>query len=297
MVCQKCIPRPETTVTSEGEHVTSANDCELENAFSTTGSKLTSPNGRRRAEVEFHITKSSTHLTELTTLTGTTYSGANDSTMETFIPVKIGNISSPLATVSLIDLSINTAKEDILLEITETEDGDVSIVSTVSGTLKEGITSTGDTLDLPAEEKEPDVNLFMYAVKPSVTADEAVPVTDSSIPDTDICLATEKNFNTIPDMTAFTKEKITEIDLILSEDSPNAVPQLADPDKEMFITLFELTAIVERDKDNPEVILLNDEESWDAASVWVERETVNEAENHPVLVTAVESRYNFTTST
>ncbi|KAK2507943.1 hypothetical protein MC885_021786 [Smutsia gigantea] len=251
MVCQKCIPRPETTVTSEGDHIPSANDCELENDFSTTGSKLTSLNGRQKAEVELHIIKSSTHLTELNTLTGTTYSGANDSTMETFIPVKIGNISSPIATVSLLDFSINTAKEDILLEITDAEDGDVSIASAVSGTLKEATANT---------------------VKPSVTADEAVPVTDSFIPDTDICPAAEKNFNTIPDITAFTKEKITEIDLILPEDSPNAVPKLADPDEEMFLTLFELTTIVKRDKDNPEGILLTDEESWDAAKVWMEKE-------------------------
>lgn len=42
-----------------------------------------------------------------------------------------------------------------------------------------------------------------------------------------------------------------------------------------------------------EDILLTDEESTDGVSVWMERDMANEEESHSVLLTAVESRYDF----
>ncbi|XP_032256390.1 calcium-binding and spermatid-specific protein 1 [Phoca vitulina] len=293
------IPKSETTITSEGDHITSVNDYTLENDFSRTDNKLTSPKEKVKSEddVESHIIKSSTHLEkEITTLTGTTNTMANDSITENLIPVKIGNISSPSATVSLIDFSTNMAKEDILLDTTDPGNEDVSITSEVSGTLKGGTASIADTPTLPAKKDESDVNNYSSSVKSNVTADEAVQITNSSIPEAEISPATEKNF-TIPDITALTEEKITEIDLSLPEDDPNAVPKLTDSDEEKFITVFELTTTVERDKDNAEDILLTDEESTDEVNVWMEKNTTNEAENDPVLLTAVESRYDFVVPT
>ncbi|XP_035924633.2 calcium-binding and spermatid-specific protein 1 [Halichoerus grypus] len=293
------IPKSETTITSEGDHITSVNDYTLENDFSRTDNKLTSPKEKVKSEddVESHIIKSSTHLEkEITTLTGTTNTMANDSITENLIPVKIGNISSPSATVSLIDFSTNMAKEDILLDTTDPGNEDVSITSEVSGTLKGGTASIADTPTLPAKKDESDVNNYSSSVKSNVTADEAVQITNSSIPEAEISPATEKNF-TISDITALTEEKITEIDLSLPEDDPNAVPKLTDSDEEKFITVFELTTTVERDKDNAEDILLTDEESMDEVNVWMEKNTTNEAENDPVLLTAVESRYDFVVPT
>lgn len=71
------------------------------------------------------------------------------------------------------------------------------------------------------------------------------------------------------------------------------MPKLTDSDEEKFIAVFELTITGEREKDNPEDILLTDEESTDGVSVWMERDMINEAESHPVFLTAVESRYDF----
>lgn len=292
-------PKSETTITSEGDHITSVNDYTLESDFSTTDSKLTSPKEKVKSEddAESHIIKSSTHLEkEITTLTGTTNSMANDSITGNLIPVKIGNISSPGATVSLIDFSTNMAREDILLDTTDPGDENVSITSEVSGTLKEGTASTADTPTLPAKKDGPDVNNYSSSAKSNDTADEAVQITNSSIPKAEISPVTEKNF-TIPDITALTEEKIPEIDLSLPEDDPNAVPKLTDSDEEKFITVFELTTTVERDKDNPEDILLIDEESMDEVNVWMEKDSTNEAENHPILLTAVESRYDFVVPT
>ncbi|XP_027956534.1 calcium-binding and spermatid-specific protein 1 [Eumetopias jubatus] len=292
------IPKSETTITSEGEHITSINDYTLESDFSTTANKLTSPKEKVKSEddVESHIIKSSTHLEkEITTLTGATNTMANDSITENLIPVKIGNISSLGATVSLIDFSTSMAKEDILLDTTDPGNKDVSITSEVSGTLKEGTASIADTPTLPAKKDEPDVNNYSSSVKSNVTADEAVQITNSSVPEAEISPATEKNF-TIPDKTALTEEKITETDLSLPEDDPNAVPKLTDSDEEKFITVFELTTTVERDKDNAEDILLTDEKSMDEVNVWMEKDTTNEAEND-VLLTAVESRYDFVVPT
>ncbi|CAK7291498.1 Calcium-binding and spermatid-specific protein 1 [Vulpes lagopus] len=289
------IPKSEKNITSEGDHITPVNDYTLESDFSTTDSKLTSPKEKLKSEdnVGSHIIKSSTHVEkEIATLTGMVNSIANDSITENLIPVKIGNISSPGATVSLIDFSTNMAKEDILLDTTDPANEDVSITSEVSGTLKEGTTSIADTPNLPAKKDKPDDNNHSSSVKSNVTANEAVQITNSSIPEAEISTATEKNF-TIPDITALTEEKITEIDLSLPENDLNPVPKLTDSDEEKFITVFELTTTVERDKDNPEDILLTDEESMDEVNVWMEKDITNEAENHPILLTAVESRYDF----
>ncbi|CAD7670295.1 unnamed protein product [Nyctereutes procyonoides] len=289
------IPKSEKNITSEGDHITPVNDYTLESDFSTTDTKLTSPKEKLKSEdnVGSRIIKSSTHVEkEIATLTGTVNSIANDSITENLIPVKIGNISSPGATVSLIDFSTNMAKEDILLDTTDPGNEDVSITSEVSGTLKEGTTSIADTPNLPAKKDKPDDNNYSNSVKSNVTANEAIQITNSSIPEAEISTATEKNF-TIPDISALTEEKITEIDLNLPENDPNPVPELTDSDEEKFITVFELTTTVERDKDNPDDILLTDEESMDEVNVWMEKDITNEAENHPILLTAVESRYDF----
>uniref|UniRef100_A0A667H4Y6 Calcium-binding and spermatid-specific protein 1 n=2 Tax=Lynx canadensis TaxID=61383 RepID=A0A667H4Y6_LYNCA len=290
------IPKSETTMTSEGDHITSLNDNTLESDFSTTGNKFTSLKEKLKSEddAESHLIRSSTHLEkEITSLIGTTNSMANDSITENFIPVKIGNISSPSATVSLIDFSTNIAKEDILLDTTGPGNEYVSITSEVSGTLKDGTASIVDTPALPAKKDEPDVNNYSSSVKSNVTADEAVQITTSSIPESEISSATEKDFTTIPDIAALTEEKVTEIDLNIPEDDPNAVPKLTDSDEEKFITVFELTTTVERCEDKPEDVLITDEESMDEVNVWVEKDITNEAENHPILLTAVESRYDF----
>ncbi|XP_047575933.1 calcium-binding and spermatid-specific protein 1 [Lutra lutra] len=293
------IPKSETTITSEGDHITSVNDYTLGSDLSTTDNKLTSPKEKVKSEddVESQIIKSSADLEKgVTTMTGTTNSTANDSITENLILVKTGNLSPPAATVSLIDFSTNTAKEDILLDTTDPGNEDVSITSEVSGTLKDGTTSIADTSTLLVKKDEPDVNNYNSSVKYNVTADEAIQITNSSTPEVELSPVTEKNF-TIPDIIALTEEKITEIDLSLPVDDPSAVPKLTDSDEEKFITVFELTTTVERDKDNPEDILLTDEESMDEVNVWMEKGSTNEAENHPVLLTAVESRYDFVVPT
>lgn len=228
----------------------------LESDFSTTtGNKFTAPKERLKleGEVESHLEK------EVATLTDTKNPMTNGSITENFMPMKTGNISSP-APISLIDFYTDMAKEDILLDTIDPGYEDVSLTPEVSGTLKESTASIADTPILPATMGEPGINNYGSTVKFNVTADEAVDITDSSIPEAEIAPATEKNFTTVPDIITLTEEKITEIDLILPENDPNAVPKLTDSDEEKFIAVFELTITGEREKDNPEDILLTDEE-------------------------------------
>ncbi|MBZ3869349.1 Calcium-binding and spermatid-specific protein 1 [Sciurus carolinensis] len=282
------IPRSETTITSEGDHITSVNDYTLESDFSTTTvNKLTPTKEGFISEDDVETqTKSTTHLEkEVTTLTGTTHSIAKDSITENFIPVKIGTISSPVATVSLIDFSTSKAKEDIILATIDTEGEDTSTTAQASGTLEDNTTSVADTPKI-------EVSNSNSSIKSKIPSDGDVPVTDSFIPEDEISPSTEKNFTTIPDINDLAEENITEIDLIVSEDDPNAITKVTDSDEEKFITVFELTTSAEKDKDNPEDVL-TDEESTDEVNVWIERDIANEAETHSVLLTAVESRYDF----
>ncbi|XP_020007902.1 calcium-binding and spermatid-specific protein 1 [Castor canadensis] len=288
------IPRSETTITSEGDHVTSVNDFSLESDFSTTGNKLPPTKERLKSEddVETHI-KSTTHLEkEITSLTSTPNTVAKESITENFIPVKIGNISSPVGTVSLIDFPTNVAKEDILLATIDTGNEDISLTTEVSGKLEDSTTHVADTPALPAKTDEADVNNYNSSIKSNVPADGDAQVTDSFTSEAEISPSTEKNFTTLPDITALAEENITETDLIVSEDDLKTVTELTDSDEEKFITVFELTTSTEKDKDNPEDTL-TDEESTDGVNVWVERDTANEAESHSILLTAVESRYDF----
>ncbi|CAN0478694.1 unnamed protein product [Rangifer tarandus platyrhynchus] len=283
------IPKSETTITSEGDHITSVNDYMLETDFSTTtGNKLIPPKERLKSEddVESHLEK------EFATLMDTKNPVANESITENFLPVKIGNISSTDA-VSLIDFSTDIAKEDILLDTIDPGDEDVLLTSEVSGTPKESTADIADTPILPTTMGKSDVNNYSSSAKFKVAADGNAHITESSVPEAEITPATEKNLTTIPDISDLTEEKITEIDLILPENDPNVVPKLTDSDEEKFITVFELTTTAERDKDNPEDTLLTDEESTDGVSVWMERDMANEEESHSVLLTAVESRYDF----
>ncbi|KAF4013040.1 hypothetical protein G4228_004476 [Cervus hanglu yarkandensis] len=283
------IPKSETTITSEGDHITSVNDYMLENDFSTTtGNKLVPPKERLKSEddVESHLEK------EFATLVDTKNPVANESITENFLPVKIGNISSTDA-VSLIDFSTDIAKADILLDTIDPGDEDVSLTSEASGTPKESTAGIADTPILPTTMGKSDVSNYSSSAKFKVAADGNAHITESSVPEAEITPATEKNLTTLPDISDLTEEKITEIDLILPENDPNVVPKLTDSDEEKFITVFELTTTAERDKDNPEDTLLTDEESTDGVSVWMERDMANEEESHSVLLTAVESRYDF----
>ncbi|XP_003414216.2 calcium-binding and spermatid-specific protein 1 [Loxodonta africana] len=292
------ISKSETTITSEGDHISSANDYTRESDFSsTTGNKLTPPKERLKSEddVEAHLTKSTTYTEkEMPCLTGTTNPMADNSINENFISPKIGNVSSPLATVSLIDFSTNLA-EDILLDTTRPGDKDVSITSEVSGEFKKSTTCIADTPILSGKKDAPDVIHSKSSDKSN--ADKILQVTNSSIPDVEISSSPKNNVTTIPDITALTEEKITEIDLILSDEDSDAVAKLTDSDEENFITVFELTTSAEKDKDNPEDIPLMDEESSDEVNVWVERDSPKEAETHSILLTAVESRYDFVVPT
>ena len=283
------IPKSETTITSEGDHITSVNDYMLENDFSTTtGNKLIPPKERLKSEddVESHLEK------EFATLMDTKNPVANESITENFLPVKIGNISSTDA-ISLIDFSTDIAKEDILLDTIDPGDEDMSLTSKVSGTPKESTDGIADTPILLTTMGKSNVSNYSSSAKFKVAADGNAHITESSVPEAEITPATEKNLTTIPDIIDLTEEKITEIDLILPENDPNVVPKLTDSDEEKFITVFELTTTAERDKDNPEDTLLTDEESTDGVSVWMESDMANEEESHSVLLTAVESRYDF----
>ncbi|XP_050647376.1 calcium-binding and spermatid-specific protein 1 [Macaca thibetana thibetana] len=291
------IPKSETTITSEGDHVTSVNEYVLESDFSTTtDNKLTPTKEKLRSEDDMgtDFIKSTTHLQkEITSLTGTANSITRDSITENFMTVKIGNISSPVTTVSLIDFSTDIAKEDILLDTIDTGDAEILITSEVSGTLKDSSAGVADTPAFPRIKDEADMNNYNSSIKSNVPADEAIQVTDSIIPEAEIPPAPEVNFTTIPDITALEEEKITKIDLSVLEDDTGAVTTLTDSDEEKFITVFELTTSAEKDKDNQEDTLLTDEESPEGANIWMERETATEAETHSVLLTAVESRYDF----
>ncbi|NP_001315208.1 calcium-binding and spermatid-specific protein 1 [Pan troglodytes] len=290
------IPKSETTITSEGDHVTSVNEYMLESDFSTTtDNKLTAKKEKLKSKDDMgtDFIKSTTHLQkEITSLTGTTNSITRDSITEHFMPVKIGNISSPVTTVSLIDFSTDIAKEDILLATIDTGDAEISITSEVSGTLKDSSAGVADAPAFPRKKDEADMNNYNSSIKSNVPADEAVQVTDSIIPEAEIPPAPEESFTTVPDITALEEEKITEIDLSVLEGDTSAVATLTDSD-EKFITVFELTTSAEKDKDKREDTLLTDEETTEGASIWIERDTANEAETHSVLLTAVESRYDF----
>ncbi|XP_053452956.1 calcium-binding and spermatid-specific protein 1 [Nycticebus coucang] len=292
------IPKSETTITSEGDHVTSVNEYTLESDFSTaTGNKLTPTKEKLKSEdnTGSHCPKPATHLEkEIVPPTGTTNSIANDTITENFVPMKI---SSPVATVSLIDFSTNIEKEDILLATIDRADEEISAASEDSGTVRDSTVIVDDTLTFPDEKGKADGNNCNSSVKSHVPAEGAVQVTDSFIPETKISPSPDENITTIPDITDLTEEKITEIDLIVSEDDPNAVAKLSEADEEKFITVFELTASAEKDKDNTEETALTDEESSEEANVWLERESANEAETHSVLLTAVESRYDFVVPT
>lgn len=64
------IPKSETTITSEGDHVTSVNDHMLENDFATTtGNKLIPPKERLKSEddVESHLEKEFATLMDIKT--------------------------------------------------------------------------------------------------------------------------------------------------------------------------------------------------------------------------------------
>nr|XP_012328826.1 calcium-binding and spermatid-specific protein 1 [Aotus nancymaae] len=283
------ILKSETTITSEGDHVISINEYMLESDFSTTtGNKLTPTKEKLKSEDDMgtHLLKSTTHLEkEITSLTGTTNSIERDSITENFMPVKIRNISSPVATVSLIDFSTDIATID-------TGDVEISITSEASGTLKDSSAGVVDTPTFPHKKDEADINNYNPSIKSNVPADEALQITDSIIPEPEIPSAPEKNFTTIPDITAL-EEKITKIGLSVSEDDTSAVATLTKSDEENFITVFELTTSAEKDGDNQEDTLLTDEESTEGADIWIETDTANEAETHSVLLTAVESRYDF----
>nr|KAF6391420.1 calcium binding protein, spermatid associated 1 [Pipistrellus kuhlii] len=285
------IPRSETTIASEGDHITSVSDYILECDFSTiTSNWFPSQKERLNSEenMESYINSSTNLEKEIATLTSTTSSMANDSITENVIPVKIGNISSPVTSVSLIDFSTSMAEKDILLDTIDPGDKDVPITSEVSASLKKSTSSVNDIPALPAKGQL-DVHNYSPSVKSDVSADEVVQMTDSSIPDTKIAPTPEKNF--VPDISTFTEEKITEIDLILPKDDPSA-----DSDEEKFITVFEFTTTDKGDQNNPEDILLTDEESMGGVDVWMEREFASEADSHPVLLTAIESKYDFVVS-
>lgn len=274
------IPRSETTITSEGDHVTSANDCMLESDFSpTTGNKTASTKEKQKSEdeVETHIKSTAPLEREMTTPTGATNSTAKEYNAESFIPVNIGKISSPVATVSLIDFS-TIAKEDILLATADGGAKDPTKPAEGSGTLAE---STGSPVSA-AEKGETDVNNCSSSLKPA----------DSFIPEDEVAPSTEDDFPTIPDITALAEEKITEVDLIASQDDPKAVVTPSDTDEEKLITVFELTTSAEKDKGDLEETL-SDEEATDEVSAWMQEHTIKEAESNSVLLTAAESRYDF----
>nr|XP_034365331.1 calcium-binding and spermatid-specific protein 1 [Arvicanthis niloticus] len=285
------IPKSETTITSEGDHITSVNDCTPDGDFSTTVNKLTPTKEKLKLEDDIEGSLKSTSLPEkeITTPTETTNSKPKESITENFIPVKIGNISSPVGTVSLIDFSSNIAKEDILLATIDTGDKDVVPTTELSGTLEDSTANEEDASALPDENTKTDTSSSTISDAPD---DGAVQVTDPFSPEAEIPPSTEKEVTTIPDIANIAEENITEINLIVSEDRPKALTKLTDSEEEKFITVFELTNSAEKVKDNPEDPL-TDEESADGVNDWMEKETASEAESHAVLLTAVESRYDF----
>lgn len=278
------MPKSETTITSEGDHITSVNECTPDGDFSTAANKLTPTKEKIKLEDDLEATLKSTALPEkeITTPTETTISKAKESITENFIPGKMGSISSPVGTVSLIDLSSSVAKEDILLATIDTGDKEVLPITKLSA-------KSEDTSALPDENTETDGS---SSINPNDPDDGAVQVTDSLSPEAELPPSTENEVTTTPDTSNVAEENTPEIDLIVSGDSAKAVRKLTDSDEEKFITVFELTNAAEKAKDNSEDTF-TDEESADGVNAWMEKETGNEAETHSVLLTAVESRYDF----
>lgn len=278
------MPKSETTITSEGDHITSVNECTPDGDFSTAANKLTPTKEKIKLEDDLEATLKSTALSEkeITIPTETTVSKAKESITENFIPGKMGSISSPVGTVSLIDLSSSVAKEDILLATIDT--GDKEVLPTTELSAK-----SEDTSALPDENTETDGSSSVNSNDPD---DGAVQVTDSLSPEAELPRSTENEVTTTPDTSNVAEENTPEIDLIVSGDSTKAVRKLTDSDEEKFITVFELTNAAEKAKDNSEDTF-TDEESADGVNAWMEKETGKEAETHSVLLTAVESRYDF----
>ncbi|XP_042533923.1 calcium-binding and spermatid-specific protein 1 [Dipodomys spectabilis] len=283
------IPRSETTITSEGDHVTSVNDYTLESDFST-GNKVppTKEKLKSEDEVETRIKPTTYPEKEITTLTGTI---TKEPITESFIPVKIGSISPSVGIVSLIDFPTHMKKEDILLDTIGRRDEEITLTAEISGSLEGDTANVADIPAFPAEPDETDVNDHNSSVRPNVPDDEAVRVTGLSIPEAEISSGTEKTITTIPDKTTLAKDNVTEVNLIVSEDDPKTVSVCTDSDEERFITVFELTP-PEKDEDNQEDDL-TDEESTDSINVWMKSPPANERETHSILLTAVESRYDF----
>lgn len=284
------IPKSETTITSEGDHITPVNECTPDGDFSTTINKLTPAKEKLKLEDDIEATLKSTTLSDKEiTPTETPVSKTKESITENFIPVKLGNISSPVGTVSLIDFSSNMAKEDIILATIDSGDKEILPTAELSGTMEDSTEDSEDASALPDENTEADGN---SSTNSDVPDDGALQVTDSLSPEAEMPPSPEKEVTTPPDTSNVAEENATETDLIVSEDTPKAATKLSDSDEEKFITVFELTNSAEKAKDNPEDAL-TDEESTDGVNAWMEKETVNEAENHSVLLTAVESRYDF----
>ncbi|XP_004596257.2 calcium-binding and spermatid-specific protein 1 [Ochotona princeps] len=288
-------PRSETMITSEGDHITSVNDFLLEGDFSaTTGNKLMSTKEKLKSEDdgETHIIKPTTPLEkDVTSVSDATDSRANEHVTENFISVKHGSISPPVATVSLIDFSTDITKEEIILATIDTGNEEISIISELSGTLEKSNAGIADPPTFPDKKGEEDVNNFNSPVNTNIPVDDAV--TDSLIPEDEIPPSTGKIFPTIPDITVLEEENVTEIDLAVSDDEPSAVTKLTDSDEEKFITVFELTTVPEKDKDNPEDTPLADKDSTEGVSMWMESDVPTKPETHSVLLSAVESRYDF----
>ncbi|XP_006896903.1 PREDICTED: calcium-binding and spermatid-specific protein 1 [Elephantulus edwardii] len=289
------LSKSETTITSEVDHISSVNDYTREHDFSsTTGDKFAPMKGRLKSEDDAEICKSKSIAStekEMSSMT-VTNSKADDFVTENFISTKISNNSSLLAAVSLIDFSANLADEDILLDAIFSRNKDVSKISKVSGELKKNTTCTDDT-PTPLDEKDVSGVTNSNSSDKSNT-DEVVQVTNSFIPEDEISSSTKAHITTIPDITTIEEEKITESDLVVSEDS-NIKTKLTECGEENFITVFELT--VENDKDNPEDIPLRDEKSVNEINIWTEGDGSKETESHSVLLTAVESKYDFVVST
>ncbi|XP_021482985.1 calcium-binding and spermatid-specific protein 1 [Meriones unguiculatus] len=285
------IPKSETTITSEGDHITSVNDCTPDGDFSATANKLTPTKEKFKLEDDIEASLKSTTLPEKETTppTETTNSKPKELITENFIPVKTGNISSPVGTVSLLDFSSNMTKEDIYSPTIDTGDKEVLSTTELSGTIEESAVDAEDTSALPDENTKTEVSSSISSFLPDNGAAQDI---DSISPESEISPPTEKEVTTTPDITKVAEENVTEIDLIVSEDSPKAVTKLSDSEEEKFITVFELTNSAEKAKDIPEDTL-TDEESADGVDTWMEKENANEAESHSVLLTAVESRYDF----
>ncbi|KAL1791087.1 calcium-binding and spermatid-specific protein 1 [Sigmodon hispidus] len=285
------IPKSETTITSEGDHITSVNDCTPDGDFSTTANKLTPTKEKVKFEDDIEATVKLTTVPEkeITTPNEITISKTKETITESFIPVKMGTISSAVGTVSLIDFSSNMAKEDILLDTIDTGDKEILPTTELSGTLQDSTDNSGNISVLPDENTETDGS---SSTNSDILEDEAIQDTDSLSLDDEIPPSTEKEVTTTPDTKNIAEENEPEINLVVSEDIPKTVTKLTDSDEEKFITVFELTNSAEKAKDNQEDTL-TDEESTDGVNAWMEKETVNETETHSVLLTAVESRYDF----